>query len=121
MILPNISNILQYACIGTSALNATYTIVLASFRHIAQDGRGITNTALEVIINLSGLVLSSLVNSQSSLINSGVAMSSFLLILRSYRKYIRGVKFRSVDLSGKVFIVTGSNTGLFQLIVVSVI
>lgn len=33
------------------------------------------------------------------------------LLIRSYRRAVGGLKFETVDLEGKVYIVTGSNTG----------
>lgn len=38
----------------------------------------------------------------------------FITLIDIYHENVAGRRFRNVDLSGKVYIVTGSNTGLGQ-------
>ena len=46
---------------------------------------------------------------------SGICMIAicFALCIRSYRRGVVGVKIEPVDLEGKLFIITGSNTGMY--------
>jgi len=70
------------------------------------------DTSVELFLNLTGLVITSIVRSSSEVVNIGLVTTSVVLILRSYKKYVSGIKFQGIDLSGKVFIITGSNTGI---------
>mmetsp|Transcript_29172 Transcript_29172/g.29524 ORF Transcript_29172/g.29524 Transcript_29172/m.29524 type:complete len:382 (+) Transcript_29172:56-1201(+) len=104
--------ILGHITLAATSLNAAYSGLLSFFRHVNFEGRGAVDTFGELVLNSAGVVVVLAVNRESLPLCISLGVASVLLAIRSYRKYVRGKTFHKMDLSGKVFIVTGSNTGI---------
>ena len=106
-----ISTALACQCMATVAF--AYSSILAAFRH--STGEEISSVDSVKEVGIHGLLLYKCMNSKPAE-NYGIHIAlgtlSLWFIFKSYDKYVRGRKYKIVDLSGKVYIVTGSNTGI---------
>ena len=94
-------------------INALYTIMLIFLRHCTFEDRGIKDSFKELILIICTIVgAETMFQYRTTLVYSIFCLISAYLISRSYDKYVRGVKYDPVSLNDKVFIVTGSNTGI---------
>eukprot|EP01041_Mallomonas_annulata_P012331 gene12331-25939_t len=98
-----------------AAINSTYSILLAIFRHSSSEGRGLQDTVNELILNSSGILAVAALNRNNKndiTFSITIIVASLLLLHRSYNKYVHGNKYLDVNLSDKIYIVTGSNSGI---------
>lgn len=94
-------------------LTASYSVVLAFLRHSTFEDKGIVDSIVELIINLSPILVTLYWNRDGNFAFSlGISSLCLFLISRSYYKYVYGIKFKTMNLRGKVYIITGSNTGI---------
>ena len=95
----------SFVCSGLSFL---YAGTLAIMRHGTFEDSGVLDSLLEVLVSA---VPVGLLYSTPTLIFAS-PFFSFYLCRQMYLKYVAGVMFTSTNQEGKVFIITGSNTGI---------
>ena len=121
-------NVVSLAALVATAVPWLYCVILFCFRCTVYE----IDTTLFSLAPLSlGVALLELADS-TSLVLAACTIHHFklspiyycflglrnaFLSLGLYKKYVQGRKFDKVDLSGKVFIVTGCNTGIGRLTV----
>ena len=101
---------------SSAAICLTYTAVLDLFRLSVFENDSIFLSFLE-IMSCGGLFLLAhyserLLESLRSIAQLSIVIASAGIIHRMKDFYVSGAKFPVVNLDGKVFIITGSNTGL---------
>jgi retinol dehydrogenase-12 len=108
----------QTAAIYTSLLSLTYVVVLHIFRVSVYENENIFGSILESCICVILLVLgwntdklSGLGHAQS-FVGIFIAAISGYYAYRMHQYYVAGTKYKPTNLDDKVYIITGSNTGL---------
>ena len=96
--------------LALTIINALYAISLKSFLISVNEDDNIIQTSCELGLSFLLVACAWLYTSQGLCVFACVLSSSFSLYL--YRRYVSGKKYRTVNLEGKVYIVTGSNTGI---------
>lgn len=103
----------QLLSLISAVLNCGYCISLILVRHLSLEDFGWIDTTAELLVNSSVVFAYFLFKSKQnkfiSIINICV---SVLLTLRSYQKYVKGRQPNLINLKGKTYIITGSNTGI---------
>ena len=110
-ILEGVSTVLACRCMAT--IGFAYSFIMTAFRHLT--GEEISNLDSLKEIGIHTLILQRTLRSSSEEnygLNTFTCALSIWFLCRSYGKYVRGRKYQKIDLSGKVYIVTGSNTGI---------
>lgn len=96
---------------GLSATALIYSVVLCAFRHSTCEQISTQDSLLELLIHSGVAVTSFCLISDHPFGQAMICLLSMVLMWHSYWKYVGGVKYDNQDLTGKVYIVTGSNTG----------
>ena len=97
---------------GLSATALIYSVVLCAFRHSTCEHISAQDSLVELLIHSSVLVTSFCLISDHPFGQAMICLLSIALMWHSYWKYVGGVKYDTQDLEGKVYIVTGCNTGI---------
>jgi hypothetical protein len=93
-----------------SLLTLIYSFILAVTRYFTNEQISVFDSLNEIFLHLSFFFLSVFyINTFNSALT---IFLSILVLYRSYIKYVYGIKYKIHDLSGKVYIVTGCNTGI---------
>lgn len=95
-----------------SCVSAVYCVALGITRHGTFEDYGLSDNAQEVVL-ASLPALGVMVYSHLPMLALAPA-ASLALCWRNYKKYVSGRKFKKVDLTGKVYVITGNsakNTG----------
>ena len=107
---------LLFLSVSSAALCFVYVTVLSIFSYSVFENDNIISSFREICFSASlvalGMVSTSLSTSAATLIQLGVFFLSYYFAYKINRCYVAGVRYTSVNLDGKVYIITGSNTGL---------
>mmetsp|Transcript_22658 Transcript_22658/g.33124 ORF Transcript_22658/g.33124 Transcript_22658/m.33124 type:complete len:387 (+) Transcript_22658:39-1199(+) len=112
-----ISSLLDVA-VGGSSLCFLYSLVLNTVRHHTYEDLSWTDTLQDIALNGSILAVALITQRECDegsfckALSCSIIAISVAMIIRNYKRAVSGVKFKEIDLSGKVFIVTGSSAGL---------
>ena len=91
-----------------SCASAVYCVALGISRHGTFEDLGFSDTAQEVVLaSLPALGL--LISAHMPMLALAPA-ASLALCWRNYKKYVYGRQFQPVDLTGKVYVITGYET-----------
>ena len=89
-----------------SCISAVYCVALGISRHGTFEDFGLSDTAQEVAL-ASLPALGVMISSHLPMIALAPA-ASLVLCWRNYNKYVAGRQFKRVDLTGKVYVITGN-------------
>lgn len=107
---------LLFLSLFSAALCLAYVTLLSIFRYSVFENDNILSSFLEIAFSSTlvalGKLSTSLPVSAATLVQVWVFILSFYFAYQMNRCYVVGVKYKSVKLDGKVYIITGSNTGL---------
>lgn len=109
---------LQLCMTAASGVALLYSIALNCFRYSVYEDHGMVETGMDLVINASPLAIALLMEKFCSdeiicnVCSVCLVLICMALYVRSYRRAVVGIMFDFVDLTGKVYIVTGSNTGI---------
>lgn len=110
-------SVLSKLSFAVSASSLLYNVVLTLFRYSTFEIKHIGESVLELFVfgglfGISAVLNNILVSDVKEIVFSLVVLADILLVRRIYTKHVVGNAFNKVDLSGKVFIITGSNAGI---------
>lgn len=109
-------DMLQQAAAISTAICFVYAVSLAGFRHSVFEDNGLMDTIFELTRYGTNLFVSfrlvRLQGTERIVLSVCLILVSLLLTKRSYEKYVAGRVNPRKDETGKVWIVTGSNTGI---------
>jgi short chain dehydrogenase len=93
----------------------TYSVVHCIFRHVTFEEISVRDSVNELMVH-SALVCATyyatIAFQHPSILQALSTISATALIWHTYNKYVSGTKYKTVDLTEKVYIITGSNTGI---------
>ena len=110
-ILDDASTVLICRCLAVLAF--IYCCILTAFRHSTGEEISSFDSLKEIVIHFM-VMQNALTHTHEDSFGLCIACGAVAMwyIFSSYDRYVRGLKYATVDLSGKVYIVTGSNTGI---------
>lgn len=101
---------------ASAVLCLAYVVLLDIFRYSVFENDNITSSLLEIAFSATLVALGyhsvSFSQSTASFVQVLVMFVSFFFAYKMNRYYVAGVKYKSTKLDNKVYIITGSNTGL---------
>lgn len=120
-----IASLSRSASFAAALTGLSYSVILAGFRHSTYESLGALDTLRDLLQYATMVYLSTSLNTAIGIrlgegknpmavvmLNLGITASVARICAQTYIKYVRGVKPRPVNIRGKVYVVTGCNTGI---------
>ncbi len=108
---------LQLIAVSSALLSTVYTVTLQLFRYGTHELDNAPAVVSEVSLVWSWTFFTYTSTRMergeyTDALLGGCILGSIMICVFQYNKYVAGVKYKQKDLTGKVYIVTGSNTGI---------
>ena len=99
--------------LSAGLLSFAYFVTLTGFRRFSCETTSIQDAAMDGLLSVGLLaVCVAAKDREETHIHAVLGLTAYVLARLQYKKHVVGKKFKKVDLSSGVFIVTGSNAGI---------
>jgi len=114
-----VRHILAHLSPVVSLSSLVYSVALTCFRHATYEDKGILDSFGDMsryiflgYVNYRVLNMGNTLGQFQALIHIGLMAFSYRLVSHSYTKYVAGKTYKPVNCTGRVYIITGCNTGI---------